>query len=358
MNRYIPAGIEKMKEYVPDTSSPSVKLDANECPFELPQECKEKLLNAVTAELSTLNRYPDPEMKDLLSAYGDRLGVDPRLLVAGDGSDELIALIINTFLCDGGKILLCAPDFSMYDFYSELSGIDIVTYEKKDGMRIDFDELAKLASRERVRLVMFSNPCNPTGVLEDGDEILRFIENVDALVVVDEAYMEFARHSHSLVQRVEEYNNLIVLKTVSKLGLAGLRCGFAIGGLPLINTLKKTKSPYNMNTLTQVTVAAAMRNFDGIQENINRIKRGVRELYSEVDKLSALGDFQLEESDTNFIYVRFRDAEKASAIYRELHSRGISIRLMRGGLRITTGTEAENACLVRELTDILNSPAR
>ncbi len=358
MNKYIPDRIDRMKEYVPDTSSPSIKLDANECPFELPEKCRVAVLDTINRELCTLNRYPDPEMKELLSAYGEHLGVASELLVAGDGSDELINLIINTFLCDGGRILLCAPDFSMYEFYSEFSGTDVVTYEKKDGMRIDFGELAEIATREKVGLVMLSNPCNPTGVLEDSAEILRFVEAVDVPVVIDEAYMEFARKGRSLVSEVQNHGNLIVLKTVSKLGLAGLRCGFAIGPLPLINALKKTKSPYNMNTLTQAAVAAAMRNFDGILENINKIKQEVGELYTEVDRLSELGGFKVEESDTNFIYVRFCDAKKASSVHARLHQRRISVRLMNGGLRVTAGTKAENTEFIRELTVILKELAR
>lgn len=355
MNKFIPKRIESMSEYVPDTSCPSIKLDANECPFELPEDARRAISDAISAEIGSLNRYPDPEMKELLAAYAKYIGVKAELLIAGDGSDELINLIINTFLCDGGKIMLCLPDFSMYGFYSELAGVNTVIYNKKDGMRIDFKELTEIVKRENVKLVMFSNPCNPTGVLENREEILDFIGKTEALVVVDEAYMEFACDGHSVISEIENYDNLIVLKTVSKLGLAGLRCGFAMACTSLITALKKTKSPYNMNTLTQAAVAAAIRNFKGISENINRIKRGVIELYEGVIGLCELGGFSLEKSDTNFIYLRFAEASRAVTIQKELHARGISVRVMNGCLRVTSGTRVENEAFARELEDIIKS---
>ena len=122
MSEYIPKRVQVMKEYVPDTSCPKIKLDANESPYDTPKSVLDAINGAITYE--TVNRYPDPDMKELLSAYGRHIGVSPDRIVAGDGSDELINLIINTFLCEGGKILICEPDFSMYAFNSELAGVE------------------------------------------------------------------------------------------------------------------------------------------------------------------------------------------------------------------------------------------
>ena len=351
MNDYIPERVKRMSEYVPDTSSPRVKLDANECPYPLPEDAKAAMLAALTPE--SLNRYPDPDMKDMLSAYGKYISVSPEQLVAGDGSDELINLIINTFLCEGGKIVLCLPDFSMYKFYSELAGVDTVVYAKQDGMRIDFEELYGLVKREKANLVMFSNPCNPTSVLESREAILDFIGKTDALVVVDEAYMEFARQERSVLDKINEYDNLIVLKTLSKVGLAGLRCGFAASSPHLIAALKKTKSPYNMNTVTQAAVSAILGSFDGVRENIKRIKQGARRLYDGVIALADRGGFALEMSDTNFIYIRFSDKGKAVTLQKELHVRGISVRCMNGCLRVTAGTEEENEEFIKAFSELI-----
>lgn len=351
-NNFVPERVEKMSEYVPDTSCPRVKLDANESPYPMPEEAKKAISEAILREISGLNRYPDPDMKELYAAYGEYLSVSPELLVAGDGSDELINLIINTFLCDGGKILLCLPDFSMYRFYSELAGVETVVYNKKDGMDIDFSELADTVKREGVKLVMFSNPCNPTGVLEKREDVLRFVSETDALVIADEAYMEFARDGGaSVIGEVENYGNLIVLKTVSKIGLAGLRCGFAISNKKLISALKKTKSPYNMNTVTQAAVAAAMRNFGGFERNIELIRRETAGLYTALSAGAEQGGYTLRPSDTNFIWVRFSDAERGKRIAAAIREKGISVRVMGGNLRITAGTQMECAELAAAFSE-------
>ena len=350
MNKLIPKRIEEMREYVPDTSSPKIKLDANESPYDTPKSVIAAIEKAVSFE--NINRYPDPDMTEMLNAYGKYIGVEKERLVAGDGSDELIALIINTFLADGGRIVICEPDFSMYRFYSEFSGTDIVSYKKKDGMDIDFNELAELCKAEKAGLVIISNPCNPTGVMYDRKTLLDFTDSVDAVVVIDEAYMEFAPNPESVIDVTAERDNLIVLKTVSKIGLAGLRCGFAVSNKALISALKKTKSPYNMNTVTQVAVAAAMGEFSAFKENIEKIKDGVRYLYNGLKPLEESLRFRMRQSNANFVFLRFESKENGLKIAELLREKGISVRFTGGGMRITAGTPAENESLVTEMKNI------
>ena len=344
MKNYIPKRVEEMSEYIPDTSCPRIKLDANESPYPTPESASKAIAEAMARELAGLNRYPDPDMKELYAAYAKYIGVSPELMVAGDGSDELINLIINTFLCEGGKILLCMPDFSMYRFYSEFAGVDTVIYNKIDGMDIDFDQVEALVKSEGVKLVMFSNPCNPTGVLESREKVLNFIRKTKSLVVADEAYMEFARDGGaSVIDQVENFDNLIVLKTVSKIGLAGLRCGFAISNGVIISALKKTKSPYNMNTVTQAAVSAAMENFDGFAHNIELIRRETAGLYNALKDGATEGGYTIRQSDTNFVWIKFDDAEKAKRVATSVRKNGISVRNMGANLRVTAGTPEECA---------------
>lgn len=350
MNKLIPKRIGQMQEYVPDTSSPKIKLDANESPYDTPTSVLKAIEKAVSFE--NINRYPDPDMTEMLTAYGKYIGVEKERLVAGDGSDELIALIINTFLADGGKIVICEPDFSMYRFYSEFSGTDIVSYKKKDGMDIDFDELTRLCETEKAGLVIISNPCNPTGVMYDRKTLLSFTDKVEAVVVIDEAYMEFAPNTESVIDAVAERDNLIVLKTVSKIGLAGLRCGFAVSNKALISALKKTKSPYNMNTVTQAAVTAAMDEFSAFKENIEKIKDGVRYLYNELKPLEEKLKFRMRESHANFVFLRFDSKENGVKIAELLKEKGISVRFTGGGMRITAGMSSENEALVMEMKNI------
>ncbi len=333
-----------MKEYVPDTSNPKIKLDANESPYPTPKS----VLDAIKKEVSfdDINRYPDPEMKELLSAYGRHIGVSPDKIVAGDGSDELISLIINTFLCEGGKILICEPDFSMYAFYSEFAGCDIVRYEKQNGMDIDFSALAGAIEKENVRLVLFSNPCNPTGEISARKEILRLADTVNAIVVCDEAYMEFAPQNESVIADTESRDNLIVLKTVSKIGLAGLRCGFAISNPELISALKKTKSPYNLNSITQKAVAVALNNYADIQKNVSLIKAEVACLHDALKPYEKSLGFEMRKSNANFVFLRFTGAIEAKKLHAFLKENDVSVRLSGATLRITAGRPEETDALL------------
>ena len=339
MKSYIPEKIMRMKEYVPDTSDPMIKLDANECPYPTPAAVLEAINKGIDFE--TLNRYPDPDMKVLLASYGRHVGVPADRLVAGDGSDELIALIINTFLCDGGKILICEPDFSMYAFYSEFSGCDIVRYRKKDGMDIDFAEMKAVIEENDVKLVLFSNPCNPTGEMNTAKEIMSLVDGCDALFVIDEAYMEFAHVDQSVIGMTESRENLIVLKTVSKIGLAGLRCGFAISNKELIAALKKTKSPYNLNSITQKAVSVAIDHYSEIAKNVE-IVRGITDyMYDAFVSLDEDLGFEIRQSNANFVYLRFKEEGAAAKLHSYLKDEEISVRLMGNNLRITAGTEHE-----------------
>ena len=339
MNRYIPEKIDGMKEYVPDTSCPMIKLDANESPFDTPTEVLKAINEAVSFE--NINRYPDPDMKELLASYGRYVGVPAERLVAGDGSDELISLIINTFLCDGGKILICEPDFSMYAFYADFAGCETVRYKKKDGMDIELDGLKALIEKENVKLVLFSNPCNPTGEMMPASDVMKLVDTTDALFVVDEAYMEFAPIDQSVISYTEDRENLIVLKTVSKMGLAGLRCGFAISNRELIAALKKTKSPYNLNSVTQKAVAVAMDHYSRIGVNVAKIKYVTALLYDQLVELEDDLGFEIRKSNANFVYLRFVSEGAAKAIHSYLMENGISVRLMGNNLRITAGTTDE-----------------
>ena len=339
MNKYIPEKIKVMQEYVPDTSCPEIKLDANESPFATPEEVMRAINESVS--FADINRYPDPDMTELLNAYGDHIGTDKAHLVAGDGSDELIALTINTFLCDGGKLLICEPDFSMYKFYAEFSGAPIVSYKKKDGMDIDFEELKELCKKENCKMVLISNPCNPTGVMYDKKTVMDFVRSIDALAVIDEAYMEFAPKSESVLDEIDSCDNLIVLKTVSKIGLAGLRCGFAVSNKELISALKKTKSPYNLNSVTQKAVSVALRNYRAIGENVEQIKLETERLYDITKKMEQKLGFEVRPSSANFVYLRFKQDGAARKIWTEMKKHSISLRISGNTLRITAGTSDE-----------------
>ena len=175
--------------YEPISGTYDIRLDANECPDNLPEFIRED----IKAEIDKLafNRYPDPMASSVVEAFASYYGINPALVTAGNGSDELIFLIEAAFLEKGDKMLVVSPDFSMYNFYSSICEVECETFVKNDNLDIDVDALIEKVNSDGIKLLMFSNPCNPTGRGITADEARRLVTSVDALVILDEAYMDF-----------------------------------------------------------------------------------------------------------------------------------------------------------------------
>lgn len=349
MNKYIPKKLEGFQEYKPNTQQVEILLDANESPW-LPEE---KTMREIEAALQTLkiNRYPDPTAKEAVAAFGKVFSLQEKNIVAGNGSDELISILLSSFLSPADKLLVVTPDFSMYEFYASLYGVEVISYTKDAYFEIDFDEIAKVVMEEKINMVMFSNPCNPSGVLAEKEAALAFVDRVDALVVVDEAYIEFASVDASVLQEAAARENLIVLKTLSKaFGVAGIRLGFAVSNAEIIKALCKVKSPFNVNMVTQAIGRIVL-------ENGRIVKERVAYLQKERDNMQAWLEGQAEKygftpykSETNFILIHM--GEKAAAVYEALLKRSIRIRFMPPYIRVTIGTAEENMALRKALNEI------
>ena len=238
--------IRDLTPYDPITGSYPIRLDANESFLSLPEELRARIGEA--AAHAAFNRYPDPLASELTSAFADFYGISPDLVTVGDGSDELLSLLCNAFLMKGESMMVLPPDFSMYAFYASIAEARVVTCPKGADLTIDVDAVIKKAREENVRLILFSNPCNPASTGLSRENARRLIRSVSALVVLDEAYMDF--WDQSLLQEVESYDNLIILRTCSKaLGGAALRLGFAVAAPRLTRALRAVKSPYNIGSL-------------------------------------------------------------------------------------------------------------
>lgn len=218
--------IRDLEPYEPIAGEYKIRLDANESFLCLPESVMASALHAMMRV--ELNRYPDPTAKDLCAAFAKSYKVKPACVAAGNGSDELINVIFQSFLMKGETYATLTPDFSMYDFYgyvSECRGIEI---KKDENFTIDIDKVIETCNNENVKLLIFSNPCNPTSVGLTRETVRKIIRGVSALVVLDEAYMDF--WNESMLGEFENYDNLLILKTCSKaFGLAALRVGFAVG---------------------------------------------------------------------------------------------------------------------------------
>ncbi len=354
MNPYLSEKIKKIDEYVPNEGHYRIRLDANECPYSLPLAIAASVSRRV-AEID-FNRYPDPMATKLVKGFAEAYGVDAANVVAGNGSDELISLLCTSFLSKDDKVLFLAPDFSMYAFYSALAEAEVVTVEKNAQKYVDFQALKEQIKRENIRMVIFSNPCNPTGIVYSRNTLEDFVADCGCLCVIDEAYMEFSRmpEEASVLHSIGAYPNLIVLKTLSKaFGLAALRLGFAVADRELIAGLYKTKSPYNVNAVSQAIGGAVLEHMPLIRKQTEQIIRDTDAMYEILKgEMSDLG-FTTYRTDTNFNVLRYPTPAAAKAVFEALGKRGIAVRYtMRDALRITCGTEEENRQLIEALREI------
>ncbi|HHV32559.1 MAG TPA: histidinol-phosphate transaminase [Clostridiales bacterium] len=330
--------IRDLKPYDPIAGTYRIRLDANESFLPVPEVIRDRILKA--AAKIQYHRYPDPKAEELCARFAEYYGVNPGNVTAGNGSDELISVICNAFLMKGETMMTLCPDFSMYRFYSSISESFCVEYQKKPDLSIDVDELIQCVNRRNVKLLIFSNPCNPTSLGLKKEEVRRLIRSVHALVVLDEAYMDF--WDQSLIQEADVYDNLIILRTFSKaFGMAGIRLGFAVANGSLTSTLKAVKSPYNVNTLTQAIGSVVLSEPEILLQGIQKILHSRDELYREMKRLEEnfSREMHVYPSVTNFILVRL---EEAKEVYLRLLQEGIAVRFMGDFLRITAGTEQEN----------------
>lgn len=340
---FVSKKMEGKVPYEPISGKFRIRLDANESPFSISNEVIKKFTAALTdlsSPLSALNRYPDPASTCLRKAFAQKYCVPVNCTVAGNGSDELISIIMTSLLDKGDTLAVADPDFSMYAFYAQLSE-NTVFYMTKD-LNYSLDKLLTFVKKNSCRAVIISNPCNPTGHGFRRDEVISFVEKCPALCIIDEAYMDF--WDQSILDVATTYENLIVLRTLSKAyGAAGLRAGFAVGHRSLINALDVARSPYNVNSMTQLLGTLVLE--DNRSNNGKFLSEQAQKLSSELS--SIFPDADIFPTKTNFVYMRLSYAEK---VYKALLADGIAVRYFKPDhLRITASTDEELSELYKSL---------
>ena len=346
--------LQNLKPYDPLEGNYKIRLDANESYLSFPDNIRDEL--AEIALNFDYNRYPDHKANEPCKAFGDFLGIAPEYITAGNGSDELIFIIMNSFLEKGDTALMLEPDFSMYNFYANLCEINSVVLPKNDSFTFDVDTITYEAKKSKAKLIIFSNPCNPTGQGITACDALKLVKSVDALVVLDEAYMDF--WDQSIIEYIPKLDNLIILRTCSKaLGMAGLRMGFAIANTTLTNAIKAAKSPYNVNGITQAFVTAVIKNREIVNHAIIEVIQSRNELHSMLKSIEFQFQAKMKVFDTytNFVLIKIVDAKN---IHRKLLDIAISVRLIGNEyFRITAGNEYENNGVCEALANILKEEA-
>lgn len=337
--------IKNLTPYEPISGTYQIRLDANESFFQIDEAFLADALKV------PYNRYPDPFAADLCKAFAEQYHLNPNNITAGNGSDELISLIAGAFFENGDTLLTLQNDFSMYRFYGEVFGIQTKVYPKCEDLTIDVDGLISYINENKIAGLVFSNPCNPTSLCLNREDVLKIINGVNALVVVDEAYMDFS--NQSILDVCCDFDNVIVLKTCSKaIGMAAIRLGFAIANDTITTALRAVKSPYNVNSVTQKIGEIILKRSDYLKECIKQIIENRDELYQAMCLLSE--EFPVFETvyktQTNFVFIKTKQAKQ---IFDKLLENSIAIRFMGDYLRITTGTKEENTQLLKILRTIL-----
>lgn len=295
-----------------------VKLDANENPYGPSPQVRQAL-----AAMPYPHIYPDPESRYLRRALADYIGLSMDYLMVGHGADELIDLVMRLFILPGEVVINCPPTFGMYRFDAAVNGARVLSIPRRTDFRLDVDAIIAAATAEpRAKLLFLASPNNPDGGLLPGEDLRRLLE-LPLVVVLDEAYVEFAGAGHSHIAWVCQHANLIVLRTFSKwAGLAGLRLGYGAFPARIIEHLWKIKQPYNVSVAAQVAGLASLADLDYLMANVARITAERERLMAALSQLAYLRPYP---SYANFILCQVIGRE-ARALKETLAERGILIR--------------------------------
>ena len=337
-----------LSAYAPTKGDFDIHLDANESYFSLSEEALNRFLEK--AREIAFNRYPDETEKKLISAFSKRYGLREECVCAGNGSDELITVIIGGLLERGGKILTAEPDFSMYRQNGKIAEQQLYRITKDEDFSFSVLEAAEIINREKIDCFIFSNPCNPTGGEIKKEDVLYLVRNTNALIVADEAYMEFSSGENSVLKEAQEEKGLIVLKTLSKAySLAGARIGFAVCEKETALSLNSIRSPYNINSLSQILGAIVLESGEELDRNFRNIKIQTNRLFSFLERENLSYIEKVFPTKGNFVFLKPKDSK---ALWEALAKRKIAVRLMDKYIRISAPSPLEEEALFSALKEI------
>lgn len=334
------------------SSAGMIKLDAMENPYQLPPSLRDSLARLVAN--AEVNRYPDAsahQLKQSIRSVIDLpLGMDVML---GNGSDEIIQILAMAVAKPGAVLLSVEPSFVMYKMIATFTGMTYVGVPLTEDFALDVSATLSAIKAHQPALVFLAYPNNPTGNSFDAEAIKAIIEAAPGLVVVDEAYYAFA--SDSFIPLLGIYDNLLVMRTFSKLGMAGLRLGFLAGSAAWLSQLEKLRLPYNVGVLPQLVAETMLAHHEVLLQQAEQIKSDRQWLF---ERLVGTVDVRAYPSEANFILFR---VSRATQVFEGLKQRGVLIKNLNGGhpaltdcLRVTVGTPEQNERFIAALQDTIN----
>ncbi len=333
----IKKALKNLTPYDPKLIDASIYLDANEVNTTLPF-----VLNQVV--LSSLNRYPDHQGTQLIETLCEQFGYQKETIMIGSGSSELLELIIKTYVSPSDVILSIDPTFVMYQQYATIHQATYISVPETNDI---LDDLYQAYIAHLPKVIFISNPNNPTGSFIPKDKLITFIKKVSCVVVIDEAYIEYANLKETLIYDINNNPNLFVTRTFSKAwGLAGARLGYIVSQKENIQTLKIAKTPYSVSSVTQALGIEALKMDQEIFKRIEDIKEIRTSTYLSLKEMLQ----EVFPSYGNFLYVY----ETRLNLYEALLLKGIKIRgYQNGHYRITIGTNEEMTQLINAIKGLL-----
>ncbi len=350
VRHWIRSEIRHLSAYHVADAAGLIKLDAMENPYTWPDELRSAWLHRLQSV--DVNRYPDPHATELMQRLRDYLDLPAHIaLLPGNGSDEIIQFIAMALSGPERSILALEPGFVMYRMIATFCGMKYtgVPLRTKD-YSLDMPALLQALDETRPAVVFLAYPNNPTGNLFDEQDVVRLIEAAPGLVVVDEAYTAFAEHSFR--QYLGQYDNLLLMGTVSKMGLAGLRFGFLAGPAAWLEQLDKVRLPYNINVLTQVSTDFALAHRQVFDVQTAAICEQREQMLGRLQTMNGIDPYP---SQANFILTRVAEG-RTESVFDTLKQSGVLVKNLHGShpmlqdcLRLTVGTAEENARLLTVL---------
>ena len=337
-----------MKAYHVAEAQGMVKLDAMENPYPLPPAMRRELAEVLSRV--ELNRYPEPSGRELRALIARKMDVPAGMeLLLGNGSDDLIQIVTQALARPGAGMMYPAPTFVMYAMNATFCGMKAVPVPLRADFSFDADAFIARMKAEKPALVFIAYPNNPTGVLYPEEDVARVIRAAEGLVVIDEAYHVFA--GKSFMPRLAEFPNLVVVRTVSKLGLAGIRLGYLAARPEWIREFNKVRQAYNVSVLTQAAALFVLERLEVLEEQAALIRRERESLGT---SLRGFKNITVFPSEANFFLVRVPDPD---GVFEALRRQGVLVRNLHPGLpgclRVTVGTPHENRILLTALREAL-----
>lgn len=326
-----------------------VKLNLNEN-FAMPKDFVQKLLIDACKTVD-VRAYPPPRGCQAASAISEFLGVDSSEVAVANGADEIMDLLMKVFIRKGSKIMVAEPTFPMYTFFAELYGGKKITAMLNPDFSLNVDAILKKASKA-TRLLFVCSPNNPTGNQFKEADVKRLLEEFNGIVVVDEAYVDFA--SRSAISWVQDYDNLAVLRSFSKaFGLAGLRLGYLVASKHIVKYVQRVVGPFNVNSVTQQTIGSALQNWSYFKEKLDLV---IKEREWVMKKLQQIDGVDPYPSDANFILFKVtKDKLSSSELTKRIENKNVLVKdrghlpLLKNCIRVTVGTRDMNQQFVSAL---------